>query len=167
MARSLTAKYPPEAQYHWFFDAAWQLEQVQKYLPNRMNEIRGLVNSGQFGYNPLNAHHHSMYLTNEQLMRLMSAAGFGATRIPAELRGGPLRRSHGQLGLRVDDGFRRRQVFSERHLVQQSLQPQPGGSCPAPLFRWTGPDGQQVLCFYYDGYAVMAQGAVWGGAMTV
>ena len=30
---------------------------------------------------------------------------------------------------------------------------------PAPLFRWTGPDGQQVLCFYYDGYAVMAQGA--------
>ena len=30
---------------------------------------------------------------------------------------------------------------------------------PAPLFRWTGPDGQQLLCFYYDGYAVMAQGA--------
>ena len=74
MVRSLTEKYPPEARYHWFFDAAWQLEQVQKYLPNRMNEIRWLVNSGQFGYNPLNAHYHSMYLTNEQLMRLMSDA---------------------------------------------------------------------------------------------
>ena len=37
----------------------------------------------------------------------------------------------------------------------------------APLFRWTGPDGQQVLCFYYDGYSVMSQVPAWNGVTRV
>ena len=160
MARSLTAKYPPEAQYHWFFDAAWQLEQMQKYLPKRTDEIRRLVNSGQFGYNPLHAHHHSMYLTNEQLMRLMTCSrdleeqGFRRSYVAVHSDVPTV--SWGYASMMASAGvkyFLKGTWYNSpysRNLVELA---------PAPLFRWTGPDGQQVLCFYYDGYAVMAQGA--------
>jgi len=160
MARSLTGKYPPEAQYHWFFDAAWQLEQVQKYLPNRMSEIHRLVNSGQFGYNPIIAHHHSMFLTNEQLMRLMSDA--------TDLEKQGFRRSYvavhsdvptvswGYASMMASAGVK---YFLKGTWYNSPYSRNLAEVAPTPLFRWTGPDGQKVLCFYYDGYAVMAQGA--------
>ena len=59
--RKMTASHPPAARYHWYFDAAWQLEQVNEALPDLMGDIRSLVNSGDFGYNPVYAHLHSMY----------------------------------------------------------------------------------------------------------
>lgn len=72
--RKVTEKHPPEARYHWFFDGAWQLEQAGKCLPGLMGDIRRLVNSGDFSYNPVYADLHSMYLTHEQLMRMMDYA---------------------------------------------------------------------------------------------
>ncbi|MCH5374895.1 MAG: hypothetical protein JJ992_13045, partial [Planctomycetes bacterium] len=160
MARSLTMKHPPEAQYRWFFDAAWQLEQMQKYLPKRMDEIRWLVNSGQFGYNPIHAHHHSMYLTNEQLMRLMTYArdleeqGFRRSRVAIHSDVPTV--SWGYASMLASAGIK---YFLKGTWYNSPYSRNLAEVAPAPLFRWTGPDGQQVLCFYYDGYAVMAQGA--------
>ena len=160
MATSLTAQYPPEAQYHWFFDAAWQLEQMQKYLPKHMEEIRRLVNSGQFGYNPIHAHHHSMYLTNEQLMRLMSCSrdleeqGFRRSRVAVHTDVPTV--SWGYASMLASAGIK---YFLKGTWYNSPYSRNLAEVAPAPLFRWTGPDGQQVLCFYYDGYAVMAQGA--------
>lgn len=160
LVRSLTAKYPPEARYRWFFDAAWQLEQMQKYLPKRMDEIRWLINSGQFGYNPLHAHYHSMYLTNEQLMRSMSYArsleeqGFRRSRVAVHSDVPTV--GWGYASMLASAGVK---YFLKGTWYNSPYSRNLAEVAPAPLFRWTGPDGQQVLCFYYDGYAVMAHGA--------
>lgn len=155
--RRATEKFPPEARYRWVFDAAWQLEQAGRHLPSRMDEIRRLVNSGEFAYNPLYAHLHSMYLTHEQLLRMNCAREWeqqGFRRSYTALHADVPTVSWGYASALASAGV--------KYLLKGTWYNSPYSRNlsqvePAPLFRWTGPDGRQVLLFYYDQYAVLPQ----------
>ena len=156
--RGATQKFPADARYRWTFDAAWQLEQARKYLPSQMPEIRRLVNCGEFAYNPIYAHLHSMYLTHEQLLRMMNCA--------TELERQGFRRSYTALHADVPTvswGYASALASAGvKYLLKGTWYNSPYNRnlaqvAPAPLFRWTGPDGRKVLLFYYEQYAVLPQ----------
>ena len=162
----VTKEYPPEARYKWYFDAAWQIEQIAKYLPGWMSEFRELVNTGQFSYNPIYANLHSGYVSHEQMMRMLA---------------------YGRI--LEDKGFRRSVVASQtdvptvgwgfasalasagiKYFLKGTWYDSPYSrnlSCvePGPLFWWVGPDGKKVLFFYHDGYAEMSW-PDWFGPLT-
>lgn len=160
MVRKLTERHSAEARYHWFFDAAWQLEQASEYLPDLMGDIRRLVNSGDFGYNPIFAHLHSMYLTNEQLMRMMDCAralerqGFRRSDVAVHTDVPTV--SWGYASVLASAGVK---CFLKGTWFDSPYSRNLAEVAPAPLFRWTGPDGRKVLFFYYDDYSVMTGGA--------
>jgi len=64
--------YPQDGQYRWFVDAAWQIEQLEKYRPDLFPKLRQLINEGAFSYNPIYANLHTLALGHEQMMRMMA-----------------------------------------------------------------------------------------------
>ncbi|MCA1584929.1 MAG: hypothetical protein LC791_09215 [Acidobacteria bacterium] len=152
-------RYPPDARFRWFVDAAWQIEQLQKYNPRLIPKLRQLINDGEFSYNPMYANLHTMMLGHEQLMRSMA---YGRV-----LENNGFRRSYvasasdafsvgwGYASMLASAGIK--YFIKATSYTGPSVTPgiTDGMVQPAPLFRWVGPDGKKVLFFYYGRYYEM------------
>jgi hypothetical protein len=155
--RKHTAQYPVEAQYRWFFDNGWQLEQAKKFRPDLYPAMRQLVNQGEFGYNPIYANLHTVAISHEQLMRMMSYARVleadGFRRTPLASASDAFSVGWGYASALASAGIK--YFIKGTWYTGPSVRPGTTLVQPGPLFRWTGPDGKKVLFFYYDHYHAM------------
>jgi hypothetical protein len=166
--REETERYPHDAQYRWFIDAAWQLEQAEKYQPDLIPRLRQLVNAGEFGFNPIYANLHTMAIGHEQLMRMMAygrileTEGFRRSRVASASDAFSV--GWGYASALASAGVK--YFIKGTWYTGPSVRPGVSMVEPAPLFRWVGPDGKKVLFFYFDSYQVMAGDRNWGESLN-
>jgi alpha-mannosidase len=155
--RERTARYPRDAQYRWFVDSAWQIEQLRKYNPRLIPKLRQLINDGEFGYNPMYANLHTMMLGHEQLMRAMAYGrvleNLGFRRSYVASASDAFSVGWGYASMLASAGIK--YFIKGTWFTGPSVTPGITMIQPAPLFRWTGPDGKKVLFFYYGSYHEM------------
>jgi hypothetical protein len=151
--RKGTEEFPAEARYKWYFDGAWQLEQIAKDLPSLMDELQQLVNTRCFSYNPIYANLHTLYLSHEQMMRMMTYSrtlekngfrhSYVATQSDVPTVGWGFASALASAGIKY---FLKGTWYNSPYSRDLSWVE------PAPLFWWVGPDGRRILVFYHGGY---------------
>ncbi len=152
--REWTMRLPADARFRWFIDAAWVLEQAEKYQPRLMPELRRLVNEEEFGYNPIYANLHTMLISHEQLMRMMAYArvlenkGFRRSRVASASDAHSV--GWGYASALASAGVK--YFIKGTWFTGPSVRPGFTYPDPAPMFRWVGADGKSVLFFYYGHY---------------
>ena len=173
-----TAAYPPEAQYRYTVEELWSLEEYLRRAPkDKREKLIGYVREGRVEISALYANVIDGICDEEELIRLLYPAETlrEAYALPVTtaslvdmpgLSGGVIR-ALGSAGIRYlfigfPKYFEWGDTKGERLPMQHGFWDEkallPNGR---PLaFRWRGPDGSEVLCWYQAGYGWFGDDAI-------